>query len=284
MILFVTALQAEAKPVIRHYRLKKDMSAKAFPVYRNGEIALVISGVGKLRAAAATAFLLTGTEAKNTLLVNLGICGIHESSAALPKTIFTAQKVTDMDTGRDYYPDLCPEIPIKSRNLYCFSSPVTKEDAREKNLSAGSLVDMESAGIMDAAERFLFSHQIVLIKIPSDSLEPEKVTSDLVEKQIDERIDIIEETVKIICRAMSDENPALIKTMDVLSCLIRDLQFSETMRLQLEKDIRRSFAEQKNPYEILKKLEAEIMPALTAKKLTKEEGKRIFARIHDACK
>ena len=54
MLRFVVALAAEARPLIARYRLERLSSAAAFPLYRRGAAALVVSGIGKTAAAAAT--------------------------------------------------------------------------------------------------------------------------------------------------------------------------------------------------------------------------------------
>jgi len=46
-IFIYTALPCEAKPLIEHYKLKKDLTVHAFAVYLNNDICLVVSGLGK---------------------------------------------------------------------------------------------------------------------------------------------------------------------------------------------------------------------------------------------
>ena len=95
MILLIAAMKPEADPLIRFYRLKKDMSVTAFPVFRNDSVALVISGTGKLRGAAACAMLLTMYEARkdDTLLVNIGFAGSRTRSV-IPGQLFVIHKIT----------------------------------------------------------------------------------------------------------------------------------------------------------------------------------------------
>ena len=58
MIHFICALMCEARSLIAHYQLKYSADSKSFPLYisPDKQISLTISGVGKINAAAATAF------------------------------------------------------------------------------------------------------------------------------------------------------------------------------------------------------------------------------------
>ena len=53
----VVALQAEARPIIEALDLVQDSLAGIFPVYCNGSVSLVVSGVGRTYCAAAVAHL-----------------------------------------------------------------------------------------------------------------------------------------------------------------------------------------------------------------------------------
>ncbi len=71
---FVVALQAEACPLIDHYGLKRS-SGSPFRTFENQNHRLVISGIGTIRCAAATGYLLGLLPSRNEGLVNLGIAG-----------------------------------------------------------------------------------------------------------------------------------------------------------------------------------------------------------------
>ncbi|MCB0340373.1 MAG: hypothetical protein KDD53_12250, partial [Bdellovibrionales bacterium] len=58
MIAIVTALHCEAKPIIDHFGLKKDAQSHQFEVFLSDEYLLLISGVGKIKAAIGTTYLL----------------------------------------------------------------------------------------------------------------------------------------------------------------------------------------------------------------------------------
>ena len=71
----VTALPAEAKPLNGHYSLIRDNSVKHTPLYRNGTMTLVVSGVGKKAAYDATSRLAELLGDIQAIWINLGIAG-----------------------------------------------------------------------------------------------------------------------------------------------------------------------------------------------------------------
>ena len=66
MLIWVSALHCEAKPVIDFYRLKKSHEDNAFDLYRGDGMACIISGTGKIASSAACALLITHPFSANT--------------------------------------------------------------------------------------------------------------------------------------------------------------------------------------------------------------------------
>lgn len=207
MIYILTALMLEAAPLIRHFNLKKDLSRRDFPVFRRADIILAVSGTGKVQAAMAAAALLTANPpTERDVLLNIGFCGIcmpvadteaqrpdlvcsglagySGRAATIPAgTILSIWKVTDVDTGRDMYPDVFYRLDCPAAILQCHAVPVMREMGEMREHWPDSsitrsgppqivAVDMESAGVMAAARIWLAPHQVILLKIVSDHLEP----------------------------------------------------------------------------------------------------------------
>ena len=61
LVHLITALPAEAKPLVSRFNLKRVQPERAFPVYRNQHISLVVSGVSKTNAAAASGGVASDT-------------------------------------------------------------------------------------------------------------------------------------------------------------------------------------------------------------------------------
>ena len=75
MLYLITALYAEAKPVITRLSLKKNHQYIHSTVYENEQVTLLITGIGKLSAAIALTELLTQKPpAKHDIVCKAIIC------------------------------------------------------------------------------------------------------------------------------------------------------------------------------------------------------------------
>ena len=111
MMYFVVALDCEAKPLIAHYRLRRDRNAVGFAVYRNEQIALIVSGIGRVAAATAVGYLqaLLGNQ-RNCAWLNVGIGGHRNYCIG---DTYLAHKISLLSSNH-WYPPLilnssCPQ-------------------------------------------------------------------------------------------------------------------------------------------------------------------------------
>ena len=155
-----TALQCEAKPFIAHFKLKKDLNTHPFIVYFNKEIVLTITGSGKVAMAAAVAYsMAVFSKSPNPVLLNLGIAG--HRSAALGQ-LFCANKLSDADSQRNFYPQLmtknvCPDLPVLTVSRV------------ENDYQQDCLYEMEACAFYEAASHFSTAELIQVFKVVSDN-------------------------------------------------------------------------------------------------------------------
>lgn len=177
MVYIVTALPCEASPIVRKYGLKRD-SCRYFPLYRGDGMCLIVSGVGKMSAAIATAYLLaydtglgqTGGE-KGLAIINIGVCGAFHQRYPIG-TPLLVNKVIDHETGNQYFPDILIEHPFEEGSLETYNHVVRQEDVLSGRVEPqADLADMEASGFFQAASRFLSPHQIYIIKVIGDYLD-----------------------------------------------------------------------------------------------------------------
>ena len=174
MLVFVVALEAETGPLKKRFRLKAAPSRRPFPSYSAEGVRLVVSGVGKMRAAAATSHLLTQLPDCNPIVVNLGWAGSASDSRELGMG-YLVNRVQDLASGSSYYPDFLLRHPFEEAALTTVDRPADSSAAPPNQ----DLVDMEAAGFLDAALRFVESWQTVVFKIVSDYLTPSTQTPRL---------------------------------------------------------------------------------------------------------
>lgn len=166
MVYLITALDAEARPIIEHYRLKRSY-ALPYTLYSNDSMVLLVTQVGSKNAMMALSSLLGWRKPDTSdILINIGICGGPEIFP-IGEPLLVHQIIDD---NRHYYPDILYAHSLHETPLLSVDTP--------KDIPLGIPVDMESSGIFQAASRFFKIHQIAFLKIVSDHFNPESVTKD----------------------------------------------------------------------------------------------------------
>jgi len=276
MVLFVTALMPEAAPLIEYFKLKKDMGINAYPVYRNSDIALIVSGVGKLKSAAALAYLcaLYHVEERD-IVINIGFCG-SSSRKYTPGTLLVINKITDMDTGKDYYPDVLFGRGLPKESLRCYSRAVRKEDiSGETNV----FCDMESAGFIETAKKFVYTHNIAVLKIISDYLEPENLNHELLRNYIRKQLSRVENLLDVLkqLNRSTCEFTFTEEENEAFTSICHNLYFSKSMEKMFLKEMKILKLKGMEPLNILN-------PFMEIKAGSKAEGKKIFEQIKQRSK
>lgn len=177
----VTALDAEARILIDHYRLKK-VSPLPYTLYGNEETTLLVSGIGKVNALMAVSALLGWRRPQaNDVFLNIGVCGAPgEYEIGEPLLIHQI-----IDTNRRYYPDILYTHPLREASIVCADEP--------QSIPCDFPVDMESSAVFQAASRFVKLHQMGFIKIVSDHFSPQNVTKEGVTELIRSNVNKIDE-------------------------------------------------------------------------------------------
>ncbi|HOJ10045.1 MAG TPA: nucleoside phosphorylase [Clostridiales bacterium] len=283
MVFIVTALMIEAAPIIKHFKLKKDMSVHKYQVYKNSAIVLIISGVGKVRSAMASVYLLSNHEITGTdIFLNIGFCGAG-STKYPPGSMLLINKITDIDTGKDYYPDVFINQALPREAICCYSRPLHKEDLKSQT---EIFCDMESSGIMEAANKFIYAHQVVILKVISDYLTPENLNKDQLQTLLENHMPYIEQIINELqqlnellqlneglndrCSKFTSKEEK--EVIAIISDISDNLRFSVTMKQILFKEAKKAKQKGIDPLKILK-------PLTETKVNSKVEGKKIFGQL-----
>lgn len=227
----VVALEAEARPLIERYRLERDVGARDFKIFRREETALVVSGIGKAAAAAATSYLhLTAGGERDAVWLNVGIAG--HGTRAVGEAVL-AHKIVDRGTDRAWYPPLVFKPP-------CVTDQLTTVDRPERELASPGAFDMEASGFVATAGRFASAELVQCLKIVSDGpgTELEGLTREVVGRLIGKRLPMIE-AVAVACGRLSRELRSLdAEPPELTTCLAR-WRFTVTERRELRRLLRR---------------------------------------------
>ncbi|WP_041963015.1 nucleoside phosphorylase [Sulfurospirillum cavolei] len=139
-----TALVAEAKPIIGHFKLTCK-AKQPFNLYENENVALIVSGMGSQNAKEALAYALSLYEPR--VAINIGIAGCSDTVVA-KGTLFCT---THEGLG----------IPFAT----CSSRQKAVDDALHVNTT---LVDMEADTFLQCVPKTLENY---VFKVVSDHLE-----------------------------------------------------------------------------------------------------------------
>ncbi len=231
MIRLVIALPSEAKPLLSHYKLKAVEDSRGFKIYQKDDMALVVSGVGKSAAAAATAYLqaMTGNE-PDRAWINIGMGGHRE--LALGEGIL-AHRVMDLASGQTWYPP--PVLNVSSPR-----AAVLTVDTVEEDFEGQWVFEMEAAGFYESACRFATSELVQCFKIISDnrSVPPRWMSTRQVDELIEARLEDIDAIVEATA-SLARELSSLSAAPPGLDALLERCHFTVSERRRLLRLLRR---------------------------------------------
>ena len=183
MLCIVTALQAEARPLIAQYRLK-GLDGHPYRIYTSDDLHLIVSGVGKVSAASAVGYQRALMGGDPVAWLNVGVAG-HGSEEV--GTALLAHKVVDVATGKTFYPTFVSAPSCATSQLHTVDQP-------ETDYGSACAYDMEASGFCQTAQRFATAELVHCLKIVSDN--PQFPLQDLnaveVEALVESRLDQVD--------------------------------------------------------------------------------------------
>lgn len=239
MIHILTALACEANPIIQHYHLRKSALAHSFPVYRNENISLIISGMGKFAAATAVGYLQAlSNPAVNAELglsaphcwLNVGIAG-HKTLEL--GTAVLAHRVSDAAEFQRFYPCFTFDLP-------CMSTNVVSVEQAETAYGLDAAYDMEALGFYAAASRFSSSELIHCLKIISDnqSTSHKHITKYVGEELVGNQLLVIESLLHEFDKIRRSAAVKIVPPEEYQS-LTERFRFTVTQQNQLQRLLQR---------------------------------------------
>ena len=162
MICLVTALPAEARPLVTLLGLRPLDHGGNHPIWAGDSAALVVSGVGKTAATVAVAHLhqrLSGSVIDGW--INVGIGGHRSASLGTP---ILASEVRDEASGERWSLAIPFEPP-------CRTETVLTVERVERLYSEAVVYDMEASGFYAAALHRGHPGLVQVLKVVSDNKE-----------------------------------------------------------------------------------------------------------------
>ena len=226
----VVALQAEARPLLSHFGLRGTGGSGPFRLYTADGLELVVSGVGKVAAAAATAYLAASAGGRQRAWLNLGICGASGHSRG---TALLAHKVEDAATGRSWYPPLVFDPP-------CATVTVRTVDRPQTTLEGETAFEMEASGFYETAARFATAELVHVLKVVSDNgpADLAKLSAGRISEWIEGAVPVVEALVSAV-DSIASELASRRAAPATLQAFQDRWRFTVTERRRLERLLRR---------------------------------------------
>ena len=159
MIHFVTALDCEARPLIRRYFLKPCGSYGRARFFASEKARLVVSGVGELRSAIATTALACRFPDSGKIWLNVGIAGHRDAAIG---SGFISNRVSSDNSKDVYFPQIVARAPWPGIETQTLRAPST-------NYQPNCLLDMEAYGFYSAALAVSTLEFVHVFKVVSDN-------------------------------------------------------------------------------------------------------------------
>lgn len=262
---WVIAMRVEAAPLIEAFDMKILENKSLFPIYANKQTghALVISGIGAIKAAAAATFLKSQLNVKNySAWINFGIAGFFKEPVG---DIYQAVKVISRAEGAAFFPGLRLSKLLPAATVLTVGKP---EDEYKEQV----LYDMEAAGFCEIAPSFSCNELTYVIKIVSDTPKTSSslITKDLVYKLVQKQLSKISYILAEIKILVEEEKKRLWIPNEVIE-FERTFKFTETNKYKFREIYRKwqlAFPSRKldlseflnsQPKEIILKLEKEVL-------------------------
>lgn len=182
MIYLFTAFYSEASVFIKHFQLTKNHQISTFQEFYNEEagIRLTVTGVGEIAAASAVSSVCSIYQTTaSDLLVNVGTCAGTSDGG-----IFLCNKITEISTGKTFYPDLLFSHDFQETELLTGMRvlDLTLRDQLFADHLEGICYDMEAAAIYQAGSYHFGPHQMIFLKLVSDRGNGKEVTREQIDQ------------------------------------------------------------------------------------------------------
>lgn len=241
MIYLFAALYEEASIFIKRFHLEKDLEGTRFQEFYNQEadILLMITGVGEIAAAAAVGSVCTKYKPREgDILLNIGTCA-HMAGG---DGVFLCNKLIEQATGKTFYPDILYRHDFREEAIVTGMQPWNDNSVdRSASTLGGALYDMEAAAIYQAGAYFFGPHQMMFLKVVSDSGAANEVSKKqlvhLMEAYEDVLLDFIGQIAMLAHKNIQQEKRLQQEKEALVERLCADMHCSKTMRASLEQHI-----------------------------------------------
>ena len=230
---WVIALKEEAEIIITRFKMSLLSQITVFPIFKNfdGTHWLILSGIGRHNAAAATLYLYEKSKAaKWTSWINLGIAGCGKGNYG---DLCLVDKIINNSNSKTTFPDTMKRSILARMELLTTDVPIINYNSKE-------LIDMEGAAFYDVASKIASRELIGLLKVISDgpSNDIKKLNKSNISNLIKSNISDINNVISYY-ELLSLTEQKIINKSDLFFKIFNQWHFTVSQKFQLDSLVRR---------------------------------------------
>ena len=186
----ITALKSEAKPIIDFYNLKFS-GLSNFPLYKNNNITLIVTGVGRKNVSNVSNSFFKKNKVIKNHIINIGISGGRKGDCSIGQ-LFLINKVSDEKSKLSFNLGPQQSFGLQNNEITTVSKPVVNN-----NFKGEGLVDMEAYEICTAINNLYGLDRLFILKIVSDHMDMKHhISANQVQSLIKQKIPVIDKFIK----------------------------------------------------------------------------------------
>jgi len=230
---WVIALKEEAEIIITQFKMSLFSQITVFPIFKNfdGTHWLILSGIGRHNAAAATIYLYEKSKApKWTSWINIGIAGCGKGNYG---NLCLVDKIINNSNSKTTFPDTMKRSILARMELLTTDVPIINYNSKE-------LIDMEGAAFYDVASKIASRELIGLLKVISDgpSNDIKKLNKSNISNLIKSNISDINNVISYY-ELLSLTEKKIINKSDLFFKIFNQWHFTVSQKYQLDSLVRR---------------------------------------------
>jgi len=186
----ITALKSEAKPIIDYYGLKFS-GLRYFPLYKNDNFTLLITGVGRKNVSKVLNLFFQKNKVTKNYIINIGISGGKKGDCSIGQ-LFVINKVSDEKSKLVFNLGSQHSFGLQNNEITTVSKPVV-----DNNFNGEGLVDMEAYEICKTVNDLEGLNRLFILKIVSDHMDMKHhISANQVESLIKQKIPVIDKFIR----------------------------------------------------------------------------------------
>jgi hypothetical protein len=228
MIFLAFALHIEAQPYITKFNLKKVHNINNIRIYKNENIAAVITGTGVINAAAGLSGLFANYyENKDDIFINIGLAGGSKENKI--GEVFIINKIMGINYD-EYYPDISGH-PFKESSL----RTILRKDINKIETKEG-LLDLEVEGYYNVAQNYVYQNNIHIIKILSDYNDTRHLNIEKIKNILKDTSEEVIEYIKVLDNIKCNHRPDFTeKEIKLIDKIVGNFMLSNYLKIDFKK-------------------------------------------------